>query len=191
MRVTREQADATRERIVETAGRLFRQKGYDGIGVADLMKGAGLTHGGFYAHFDSKEDLMTAACARALEQSLAAWRGHAGKNPSRPLEAIAHAYLSPRHRDHPDGVSACMIAAGGSDIARLSKPVREATTRGVQEQLKLLEAMVPGRTVRARRQRALATYATLLGGLLLSRVVDDPGLSAEVLDAAAASISGK
>src|SRR5262245_4422131 len=121
MRVSREQANATRERIVDTAARLFRKKGYDGIGVADLMQEAGLTHGGFYAHFDSKEDLMAAACQRSMEQSVQAWLAAAGKDD--PLKAVAGRYLSKGHRDHPEAAGACVIAAAGTDIARLGKSV--------------------------------------------------------------------
>lgn len=186
MRVTREQADATRERIVDTAARLFREKGYDGIGVADLMQASGLTHGGFYKHFDSKEDLMAAACARALDRSVEAW----GKLLERgdPLEAIAEAYLSTRHRDHPGAVGACMIAAGGPDISRLKPAVRKAVTSGVEQQLRMLADLLPGRTQAARRRKALATYTGMLGALLLSRVVADEALSGEILRSARASL---
>jgi TetR/AcrR family transcriptional regulator, transcriptional repressor for nem operon len=188
MRTTREQASATRERIIETAGRLFREKGFDGIGVADLMKGAGLTHGGFYSHFDSKEDLMAAACTRALKQSLASWHAQVEKQPGRALETIARSYLSPRHRDRPDGATACIVAADGADIARLGDPVRKATSRGIEKQLELLETLVAGRTRAARRKRAITTYASLLGGLLLARILDDPALSSEVLESVTDSI---
>ncbi len=190
MRVTREQADATRQRIVDTAARRFREKGYDGIGVADLMQAAGLTHGGFYAHFDSKEDLMAAACARALERSVDAWEKWMERGDS-PLEAITAAYLSPRHRDHPGAVGACMIAAGGADIARLKRAVREAATSGVESQLQLLAGLLPGRTQAARRRKALAIYSGMLGALLLSRVVDDEQLSDDILQSARDWITGK
>jgi len=96
MKVSREQAALNRERIVDVAARLFREKGYDGIGVADLMKNAGLTHGGFYGHFASKEDLMVEACQHALEKSLDGWRAKIASHPQRALPAIVDSYLSTR-----------------------------------------------------------------------------------------------
>ena len=103
MKVSREQAALNRERIVDVAARLFREKGYDGIGVADLMKNAGLTHGGFYGHFASKEDLMIEACQHALHQSLEGWRAKVASDPQRALPAIIENYLTTRHRDQPGG----------------------------------------------------------------------------------------
>src|SRR3954453_6223646 len=101
MKVSREQAALNRERIVETAAQLFRERGFEGIGVADLMKEAGLTHGGFYGHFASKEDLMAEASARALTRSLALLNELAEGAPGDPVSAVADAYLSSRHRDNP------------------------------------------------------------------------------------------
>jgi len=114
MKVSREQAALNRERIVDVAARLFREKGYDGIGVADLMKNAGLTHGGFYGHFASKEDLMVEACQHALEKSLDGWRAKIASHPQRALPAIVDSYLSTRHRDQPGG--GCPAAAMGVDV---------------------------------------------------------------------------
>src|SRR3954453_16767615 len=98
MKVTREQAARNRERIVEAAAQRFRERGFEGIGVADLMKEAGLTHGGFYGHFSSKEDLIAEASGRALSQSLARWGKLADRALDDPLSAVAGAYLSSRHR---------------------------------------------------------------------------------------------
>src|SRR5687767_15927798 len=100
MKVSREQAALNRERILEAAAQLFRERGFDGIGVADLMKEAGLTHGGFYGHFSSKEELIAEASARALTGSLAVWRKPAERAPDDPLSAVAGAYLTRRHRDN-------------------------------------------------------------------------------------------
>lgn len=189
MRVTREQAEATRAHIVDTAAKLFREKGYDGIGVADLMQAAGFTHGGFYKHFDSKEDLMAVACARALERSVDTWEKLVERGGN-PLEAITTAYLSTRHRDHPGAGGACMIAAGGPDIARLRPAMRKAVTSGVEKQIGILAGLLPGRTQAARRRKALAAYTGMLGALLLSRVVADEALSDEILEASAAALAG-
>src|SRR5213593_477266 len=111
MKVSRERAAQNRERILDAAARLFRERGFEGIGVADLMKTAGLTHGGFYGHFSSKEDLMAQACARALARSLEAWSKRAERIPDDPLLSIAGGYLSSKHRDDPG--AGCVLAALG------------------------------------------------------------------------------
>src|ERR671923_2137352 len=109
MKVSREQAARNRERIVETAAQLFRERGFEGIGVADLMKEAGLTHGGFYGHFGSKEDLMAQACVRASGRSHALWSRLAERAPNDPLAEIAGVYLTAKHRDNPG--EGCLMAA--------------------------------------------------------------------------------
>ena len=189
MRVTREEAARSRERILEAASRLFRERGLDGIGVADLMQSAGLTHGAFYAHFASKEDLMVEACARALARSAARWDRVAETSESSraALAELATSYLSSRHRDHPG--HGCVIAALGADVARQGGAVRRAYTRGLEALLGRLARLVPGRDVTARRRRALATYASMVGGVVLARAVDDAALSEEILNAVAASIA--
>ena len=112
MKVSKEQMAENRERILDAAAQLFREKGFDGIGVADLMKSAGLTHGGFYGHFASKDELMAQASARALQRLQAAWSAiarEAAAHGQEPLAAIEAAYLSPRHRDAPG--QGCLLAA--------------------------------------------------------------------------------
>src|SRR5206468_10994831 len=113
MKVSREQAAQNRERIVETAAQLFRERGFEGIGVADLMKEAGLTHGGFYGHFSSKDDLIAEASARALTRSLALLSNLPERASGDPLTTIAGAYLTSKHRDDPG--TGCLLAALGSD----------------------------------------------------------------------------
>ena len=130
MKVSREQAAQNRERIVEAAAQLFRERGFDGIGVADLMKEAGLTHGGFYGHFSSKEDLIAEASARALTRSLALWSKVAERAPGDPLSAIAGVYLTSRHRDDPG--TGCLLAALGPDVSRQGPAVRRAVTDHVR-----------------------------------------------------------
>jgi TetR/AcrR family transcriptional repressor of nem operon len=187
MRVSKEQAAQNRERIVEVAAKLFRERGFDGIGVADLMKSAGLTHGGFYGHFASKEDLMAQASARALEDSLTTLHQVAERGGDNSLSAVASAYLSPAHRDRPgDG---CALAALGAEATRHGSPVRSAFTRGVRSALDLLTPLMPGTSKRTRRERALATYASMIGALVLARAVDDPVFSEEVLRSVLASIT--
>lgn len=187
MRVSRVEAAKNRERIIEVAAKLFRERGFDGIGVADLMKSAGLTHGGFYGHFASKEDLMAQACARALDGSLDALHQIAERGDENSLSAVASAYLSPAHRDRPG--EGCVLAALGAEAARHGSPVRSAFTQGVRSALDLLTQLVPGKAKRAKRERALATYASMIGALVLARAVDDPELSEEVLQSVLASIA--
>ena len=109
MKVSSEQATETRKNVVNTAARLFREKGFDGIGVADLMKAAGLTHGGFYAQFSSKEDLAAQACARALEEAADTWKAWSSESAEDPFGALANGYLSQRHRENRG--SGCGLAA--------------------------------------------------------------------------------
>jgi TetR/AcrR family transcriptional repressor of nem operon len=189
MKVTREQAAENRERILNVAAKLFRERGFDGIGVADLMKSAGLTHGGFYGHFSSKEDLMAQACARAIADSLDAWNRRADRALESPLSAVTTSYLSTRHRDHPG--SGCLLAALGADVSRQGPAVRHTVTEGVRSMVEILARLIPGKSKAAKRQKALATYAGLVGAVVLSRAVDDPELSREILQAVSISIPGQ
>ena len=186
MKVSREQAARNRERIVETAAQLFRERGFEGIGVADLMKEAGLTHGGFYGHFSSKEDLIAEASARALMRSLARLTKVAERAPGDPLLAVAEAYLTSRHRDHPG--AGCLLAALGPDVSRQGPAVRRCVTDYVRAAVDLLATLVPGTSKAARRQKAISTYATLVGAMVMARAVDDRALSQEILDAGLASV---
>ena len=186
MKVSREQAAQNRERIVEAAAQLFRERGFEGIGVADLMKEAGLTHGGFYGHFSSKEDLIAEASGRALTRSLALWSKLAERAPRDPLSAIAGVYLTSRHRDNPG--AGCLLAALGPDVSRQAPAVRRAVTDYVRSACDLLAKLVPRKSKAARRQKAITTYATLVGAMVMARAVDDRALSQEILDAGLASV---
>ena len=186
MKVSREQAALNRERIVEVAARLFREKGYDGIGVADLMKNAGLTHGGFYGHFASKEDLMIEACQHALNKSLQGWQARVAQDPQQALPAIIDNYLTPKHRDQPGG--GCPAAAMGVDVARMSPGARPAFTQATQQQFALLEGLLSEGTPEQRRQQAIATFAAMVGAIVLARSVDDEVLSTEILEAVKAQL---
>jgi TetR/AcrR family transcriptional regulator, transcriptional repressor for nem operon len=186
MKVSREQAVANRERILDVASGLFREHGFDGIGVADLMKHAGLTHGGFYGHFSSKEDLMAQACDRALAESVAKWARLCAHTDGNPLSAIAKSYLSTRNRDDPG--AGCAVAALGADVSRHGPKVRRSFTEGVRSLVEILAKIVPGKSRVAKRRMALTTFASMLGALVLARAVDDPELSEEILNAASGSI---
>jgi TetR/AcrR family transcriptional regulator, transcriptional repressor for nem operon len=183
VRVTREQAAANREKILDVAGMLFRQHGFDGIGVAEIMKQAGLTHGGFYGHFASKDDLAAEITARVLGRT--DWAERLAKSPNPSFGDVVRGYLSPRHRDN--AARGCLFAALGADVVRQPRAVRRAFTQGLRDRVETLRALLPGSSAAARREKALATMAGLVGALMLSRAVDDPALSDEILQAAAAT----
>jgi TetR/AcrR family transcriptional repressor of nem operon len=188
MKVSREQAAQNRERILEAAARLFRERGFDGIGVADLMKEAGLTHGGFYGHFSSKEELMAEASARALTNTFALLREQAERASGDPLAAVASSYLNGRHRDDPG--AGCLLAALGPDVSRQGQAVRRTVTDYVRSAVDLLTQLAPGKSKAARRQKAISAYATLVGTMIMARAVDNRALSQEILDAGLASVKG-
>ncbi len=170
MRVTQEQMRENRRRILTEAGRLFREKGFEAVGVAEVMKAAGLTHGGFYGHFASKEDLM----AHAIEHAAGEKAGS-----SENLTAFLRAYLSPAHRD--DAAGGCPMAALAADVRLRQKPARSAMTAGIRSQIERMEAALPASVAGNRRREAISTYAAMLGALILARAVDDPSLSDEIL----------
>jgi TetR/AcrR family transcriptional regulator, transcriptional repressor for nem operon len=184
VRVTRKQAAANRDKVLDVAGTLFRERGFDGIGVADIMKRAGLTHGGFYGHFASKDDLAAETTARVLGK--AGWQERLTGKAEPSFCDVVRAYLSPRHRDDPG--TGCLLSSLGSDAARQPRAVRRAFTDGFRVRIDALVKLVPGRSQAARRQKALATMAGLVGALILSRAVDDPALSDEILEATATEL---
>lgn len=181
MRVSREQAAANRERIIDAAGALFRAKGFDGVGVADIMKAADLTHGGFYGHFASKDDLAAQASKRTLSRAAANWAKIVAEAPKDPYAALLNHYLSPRHRDDPG--HGCAFAALSVDAARCAKPVRTAFAEGLEPLIDVVAKSLPGRSKAARRRKAIATVAELVGALILARAVGSGKLSDEVLEA--------
>jgi TetR/AcrR family transcriptional regulator, transcriptional repressor for nem operon len=181
MRVSREKAAKNRERIIDAAGALFRAKGFDGIGVADIMKAAELTHGGFYGHFASKDDLVAQASRRTMARAQTNWETVVAKAPDKPYEALLKFYLSPRHRD--DVGQGCAFAALGSDAARSGKTVRDDFAKGLQPLIAILLKAMPERSRAARRRKAVAAMAGLVGALTLARAVGDAALSDEILEA--------
>lgn len=182
MRVSREKAAEHRERIIDAAGALFRSKGFTGVGVADIMKAADLTHGGFYGHFTSKDNLITRASERSMARAAANWRNVVAQAPDNPYVALLKHYLSQRHRDDPG--HGCAFAALSGDAARCGKPVRDAFARGLEPLIDILTHVTPGRSKTARRRKAIAALSGLVGALVLARAVGDAALSDEILDAA-------
>ncbi|MBP2296533.1 TetR/AcrR family transcriptional regulator [Azospirillum rugosum] len=183
MRVSREKAAENRRRIVDVAGALFREKGFNGIGVADLMKEAGLTHGGFYGHFASKDDLAAEACATAMSGAAERWATLAEEKPAEALATLTGNYLSARHRDNI--TRGCPIATLGGDVVRQPEPVRRAFTDGLRPFIDVLTRLLPGETEEERRAEALAALSEMVGAVILARAVDDPELSDAILAAAA------
>jgi len=175
MRVTREKAAENRERIVATAARLFRENGFDGVGIDAIMEAAGLTHGGFYRHFRSKNDLAAEAVAYGLATS------HERQAARPSLETLVSGYLSPEHRANRE--NGCMIAALGSDMTRQGKKVRHALTATVRAEIDRLAGWTDGSDAVARRRRAIATLAGMVGALILARAGVDVALSDEILAA--------
>ena len=175
--------EATHERIVKTAARAIRRSGYGGAGVAEIMKEAGLTHGGFYAHFASREGMLAEAADRAGADGMAVLaRAAAAAPPQKALEAVLRTYLS---REHVEGVeTGCAIAALGSEMPRQAPKVRRAATRRIKEMIDLVARQSPDWGQPGAHERALVTVATALGALVLARAVDDPKLSNAVREAA-------
>ncbi len=173
MRVSREKAAESRTRIVEAAARLFREKGIDGVGVDEIMQEAGLTHGGFYRHFASKEDLAVEAVAHAGAG------GRAWQSAYSDIGSLVSGYLSERHRDRVgDG---CVIAALGADASRHGGGARHELTEHIRAQLGSLADLFTERTATVKRKRAIAALSGMVGALAIARAVDDPALSKEIL----------
>jgi TetR/AcrR family transcriptional repressor of nem operon len=189
-RVSKQQSDQNRLAITEVSGRLFRERGLDGVSVADLMAAAGLTHGGFYGHFESKDALAAAACARAFAVSADRWKRRVAeardKNAARAT--IIDNFLSTKSRNTPG--QACPTATLAVDVARQSTeaPIRPAFADGLEELLEILQTLQAGRGASADRQEALADLATLVGAQILARATSQASLSEEILSAARARL---
>lgn len=174
MKVSKQQVAENRAAILDAAARLFRQRGTDSVTVAEVMKAAGLTHGGFYGHFASKEDLVAQTFAHVLD---------GGADVARPddMNAYAAAYLRPQHRDNPG--NACLFGTLGTEAARAGAPVRATMTAALRRRIAEFSALAPGDTEAARRQAAIGSWSAMIGALVLARITDDPALSDEVMDA--------
>ncbi|MGO4560154.1 TetR/AcrR family transcriptional regulator [Mesorhizobium sp. 2RAF21] len=182
MRVSRAQADENHQTVINSASRLFREYGFDGIGLKDLMKTAGLTQGGFYKQFASKEDLIARASQRAMEMATRRWSDAVGSDPQSPLETVMAFYLSPDHRqERGDG---CPIVALGSDAARQSTEVRATFEAGVKAHLQILDELLPADEDEGPRAKATVVLSLMIGAVLLSRIVNDETLAQGFLQAA-------
>src|SRR5206468_1568208 len=176
--------DVTHERIVDAAARASRRSGYSGTGVADIMKDAGLTHGGFYAHFSPREAMLAEAADRAGAEGVAAVaRVAAAAPPQQALQAMMRAYLS---KEHIEGVeTGCATAALGSEMPRQAPEVRRAATRRIKEMIDVVARQSPDWGRPGAHEHALVTVATMVGALVLARAVDDARFSDALRQASA------
>ena len=187
MRKSREEAARTRERIIEAAADEFRRNGIATTGLAELMAAAGLTHGGFYKHFTSKDQLVAEACELAIG-SLAKWfvttPSPEGKRSE--LQTLAAGYLSAGHRDNPSG--GCPFAALGSELVRADENTRKVATTGLLRIIALLAQQYGDIRADDAKRQGLVAFSTLVGALTLARLVTDPKLSNLILREAARSV---
>jgi TetR/AcrR family transcriptional regulator, transcriptional repressor for nem operon len=180
MRKSRVETAETRRRIVDVASREFRANGLHATGVADVMAEAGLSHGGFYRHFGSKDHLIAEACESALTTLIGSLEKAAdGRNGKDGLKAIVNAYLSTSHRDRlADG---CPLAGVGSELVRASEETREVAAQGIAEVVELLAMQIDPRRGKAARSEAVFIAAAMVGAVTIARIIPDPDASASVL----------
>lgn len=180
MKVSKEKMAENRALILGAAARLFRERGFDDVTVAEVMGAAGLTHGAFYGHFESKEDLIACALETAVEQMTA--------HKANSIGAYARDYLSEQHRDDTSG--GCAYTALAGEVARSTPEARHVLTEGLKTLIGMIEEKAPGKTAEAKRQKAVTAWASMIGALLLSRVVDDEALSDEILERTKRELAG-
>lgn len=183
MRFDKGHKEQTRRRIVETAARRFRKEGVEAVGIAGLMADAGLTHGGFYAHFASKEDLVRAALDEASAQSQTRRAEVLTNTPTgaQSLEALVRFYLRPIHRDTPE--RGCVAAALISEIARHTPETRAAFTEQLTALLAQIAATLPAETAADAKERlAIGIFGVMLGTLQMARAVTDQAMSDRILE---------
>ena len=180
MRYSKEHKQETHARIVKKASVRLREKGAHGIGVADLMKEAGLTHGGFYAHFDSREALVIEAFGYAMDRAAEHWRNMAAEiPPEKRLSTIVDSYVSATHRDDPG--RGCAVPTLGAEIARESAKTRKAFAAKLDQMIDLVADQIPDVPRKTARRLAMGTMATMMGALVMSRVAGSGELSDEIL----------
>src|SRR5438876_2334733 len=186
MRVNRVQAAENRETVINVASRLFREHGFDGIGLKDLMKGAGLTQGAFYKQFASKDDLAAQASRRAMASAFNRLSAAAAANPDDPLGAVIALYLSTEHRE--ERMDGCPVAALGSDAARQGADVKASFEAGIREYLEMLGHWTGEPDGEDSTDKAMAILSTMVGALVLSRAVNNKRLSKRFLQPAAKDV---
>jgi TetR/AcrR family transcriptional regulator, transcriptional repressor for nem operon len=188
MRVSKAKAAQNRERILTSAARLFRQHGIAATGVDSITDDAGLTHGGLYSQFGSKEAIAAEAIRFALARGKRVWQRALERHPGkRALPAIVDGYLSRAHRDAPG--TGCVVAALGTDIARQPRRVREAFTRVIKDDLEFLSRLMPADGKERRYEDAIVAFASMAGALILARAVSDEALSDLILKSTARRVT--
>lgn len=179
MKVSREQMAENREAILVAAGKLFREKGFDAVGVAEVMNAAGFTHGGFYGHFSSKDDLIAQTVAHLLEK--------AGRDFE--FKPWVDRYLSADHREN--AATGCPTAALAAATRQQSPEARSAMTEAMRGHFDKLSQKVDGKRAAARRRAAIGSWSAMVGALIIARAVDDPALADEILDETRAWITAR
>ncbi|KJC51118.1 TetR family transcriptional regulator [Bradyrhizobium sp. LTSP885] len=190
MRYSKEHKQETHARIVRKAAVRLREKGAHGIGVADLMKEAGLTHGGFYAHFDSREALVIEAFSHAMDRSTERWRKVAEEvPPEKRLSTIVDSYLTAVHRDDPG--HGCAVPTLGAEIARETPKTRKAFALKLEQMIDMMADQILDVPRKTARKQAMATLATMMGTIVMSRIAGNGELSEEVLSAGREAVLGR
>ena len=192
-RASKEQVETHHRLVIENSAKLMLERGIDGVSVADLMESAGLTHGGFYGHFDSKEQLAAQACVHAFENSAAKWKKRVvgAATPAEGFMAIVDGYLSTRNRDNPG--TSCPAPSLMTDVAReaQSSEVRERYREGVKQLLDILQSVSSGSDSKRGRAHAMAQFSMMVGALALARATSGNSLSEEFLDSARDALVGE
>ena len=186
VRISREKVAENREHLIRVATDQFREYGIDGIGLADLMKAAGMSLGSFYGYFDSKEQLVSECCTRAIAQSRYRMTSALSRPLSNAVEKTIDEYLSIKHRD--ERSKGCGLAALGSEFAHETGKVHEAATPELVQFFDEMARSLHGSSRGKKRQQSIAMVASLMGGLILSRMTDDAKLSKDILNAVKASV---
>lgn len=179
MKVSREQVAENREAILKAAGQLFREKGFDTVSVAEVMNAAGLTHGGFYGHFSSKDDLIAQTLAYLLERA----------SRDFDLKPFVARYLSAEHRDN--AATGCPTAALAADTRQQSAAAREAMASAQRGHIDRLSGKMEGKRAAARRRAAIGSWSAMVGAVILARSVDDPDFADEILKETGAWIAAR
>lgn len=177
---SRAEKATTHKRIVSIASRKFREEGLAGVGIAELMKEAGLTVGGFYKHFDSRDDLVTEAVSSAFGVWKRRVEAAASGGPPVSLAKLIDSYLSAAHRDDPG--TGCAFSALAPEIARSNKRTRAVTSEQVENDIQLIAGLLPDEDKRKARSHAILTFSALVGAMSLARAVSDDALSREILE---------
>ncbi len=189
MRVSREKKAENHDQVIATAARLLREHGLDGIGVADIMKAAGLTHGGFYRHFASKDDLAVKASERAIADTIALLKDGLAQQPEDPFRTFIEAYVSSAHRDDPG--TGCILPALAADASRSRDPaLRAVFTKAIQYYLDQIAVLSSARPAATGTRHPAAILSEIVGAVVLSRAVADSAMADSLMAAVVTDLTG-